>query len=227
MLESARSESANRRDWSSEAIELAHRAAVAAVGVEQQALEIRRHLDIHGRRGGGHHLAQIVGAGRDRTGKDVVDVGGDHQAIDRQAHAERDIAGIDVAEIAGRHREGDFAARRAERDRGGEVIDNLRHDTRPIDGIHTREPRLIAEGMVIEHALHDRLTVVECALDRQRVDVVVLGRRHHAPLHVGNAPLRKQHEEIGARAAAERLDRSATGVARGRNHDGGALPARL
>ena len=62
-----------------------------------------------------------------------------------------------------------WATRRAKRHRGGEVINNLRHDTRPIDGIHTREARPIAECMVIEHTLHHRLTVVECALDRQRM----------------------------------------------------------
>jgi hypothetical protein len=70
--------------------------------------------------------------------------------------------------------------------------------------------------MVVEHAFHDRLAVVECAFDRQRVDVIVLGRCHHASLHVGNRALRKQHEEIPRAAAAKRLDRSATGVARGR-----------
>ena len=42
-------------------------------------------------------------------GEDVVDVGGDQQAVDRQPHVQRDEAGIDVAEIAGRHRSGDLA----------------------------------------------------------------------------------------------------------------------
>ena len=80
--------------------------------------------------------------------------------------------------------------------------------------------------MVVEHALHDRLAIIERALDRERVDVVVAGRRHHAPLHVGNAALRKQHEKIGAGAAAECLDRGSAGIAGRRDHDGGALPAR-
>ena len=38
--------------------------------------------------------------------------------------------------------------------------------------------------------------------------------------------MREQHEKIGPLAAAERLDRCAAGVARGRHHDGGALAAR-
>ena len=64
-------------------------------------------------------------------------------------------------------------------------------------------------------------------VDRQRMDVVVLDRRHHAPLHVGDAPLREQHEDVGAGAAAERLDRGAAGIAGGGDHDGGAFAARL
>ena len=46
------------------------------------------------------------------------------------------------------------------------------------------------------------------------------------PLHVGDAALREQHEDVGALAPAERFDRGAAGVARGRDHDGGALAAR-
>ena len=106
------------RDCASERHQRAHRPAVAAIGLEQQPLEIRRHLDVHRGRGGRHHLAQLIAAGCDRAGENVVDVGGDHQAVDRQAHAQRDITGIDVAEIARRHGESDLAVRRTERDRG-------------------------------------------------------------------------------------------------------------
>ena len=35
----------------------------------------------------GDHVAQLVGAGRERARQDVVDVGGDHQPVDRQPHA--------------------------------------------------------------------------------------------------------------------------------------------
>ena len=37
--------------------------------------------------------------------------------------------------------------------------------------------------------------------------------------------MREQHDHVDLRAAAERLDRGAAGVARGRDHDGGALAA--
>ena len=78
---------------------------------------------------------------------------------------------------------------------------------------------------MIEHRLHQRLAVVEGAFDRERVHVCVRRRGHHAPLHVGDAAVREQHDHVDLRAAAERLDRGAAGVARGRHHDGGALAA--
>ena len=67
-------------------------------------------MSIDGERGR-HHVARLVVAGRERARQDVVDIGGDHQPVDRQAHARRDVAGIDVAEISGRHGEGDLAMR--------------------------------------------------------------------------------------------------------------------
>ena len=53
-----------------------------------------------------------------------------------------------------------------------------------------------------------------------------LRRRHHAPLHLGNAAVRKQHDEVDLTAIAERLDGGAAGIAGGRDHDGAALAAR-
>ena len=47
-------------------------------------------------------------------------------------------------------------------------------------------------------------------------------RRHLPALHVGDAPLRKKDEDVGARAAAERLDGRRAGVARRSAYDGRA-----
>ena len=137
-----------------------------------------------------------------------------------------DVAREDVAEIAGRHREGDLAVRRAERRRGGEVVDHLRDDAGPVDRVDAGQPHPVAEGVMVEQAFHQRLAIVERAFDRDRVDVVIRRGRHHPPLHVGDAALREQHEQVGPLAAAKRLDRGAAGVAGGRDHDGGALAAR-
>ena len=117
--------------------------------------------------------------------------------------------------------------RRAERHRGDEIVDDLRDDARPVDRVDGREPHAVAERVVVEQRLHERLAVVEGAVDRHRMDVVVGWRRHHPALHVGDAAVRIEHDEIDALGAAEGLDRGAAGIARGRDHDGGAVAALL
>ncbi len=79
---------------------------------------------------------------------------------------------------------------------------------------------------MIEHAFHDRLAVVEGAVDGERVHIVGGRRRHHPLLHVGDAALREQYDEVDLAAVAERFDRGAAGVAGGRDHDGAAFAAR-
>ena len=165
----------------------ADRRRVAAAGLEQQAFEIRRDLDVHRRRLRGAGPAQLVGAARQRAGENVVFVGGDDQPLDRQAHALGDIAGEDVAEIAGRNGEGHRAMRRAERDGAGEIIDDLGGDARPVDRIDAGRASVGRGRRMVEQALHHRLAIVERAFDGDDVDIVGGDRRSSA----GAAPRRR------------------------------------
>ncbi|MGY3107652.1 hypothetical protein ACVWW7_004279 [Bradyrhizobium sp. LM6.9] len=117
------------------------------------------------------------------------------------------------------------ARRCADGNGGGEIVDHLGDDARPIDGIDAGQRGRIAEAMVVEHPLHERLAIVEIAFDSERVDIGRACRGHHPPLHLGNAAVRKQHDEIDILEPRERVDRSTAGVAGGRDHDGGALAA--
>ncbi|GAA0003477.1 hypothetical protein BRDID11002_34780 [Bradyrhizobium diazoefficiens] len=83
----------------------------------------------------------------------------------------------------------------------------------------------IAEAMVVEHSLHEGLAVVERAFDGERMHVGRARRRHHPPLHLGDAAVREQYDEIDVLQPREGFDRSAAGVAGGCDHDGGALVA--
>jgi hypothetical protein len=81
------------------------------------------------------HALHLVSARAQRAGEDVIGVGADHQTVDRQAHALGHPAGENVAEIPRGHGERDGAARGAQRNGGGEVVDNLRRHAGPVDGI--------------------------------------------------------------------------------------------
>jgi hypothetical protein len=129
----------------------------------------------------------------ERAAQNVVVVGGDDQLVDRQAHALGGIAGEDVAEIAGRHGEGHRPVGGAERDGGGEIIDDLGHDAGPVDRVHARQLNTHRGSVVVEHVLHQALAVVEVAFDRERMDVGVV-----APWSSGAAaPARRGHAETG------------------------------
>ncbi len=87
-------------------------------------------------------------------------------------------------------RERDLAVRRAERQRGGDVIRHLRRDARPVDRVHRREVHLGAERRVGEHRLHQVLAVVEVAVDGDVGDVGGRDRRHLPALHLAGAAVR-------------------------------------
>ena len=63
------------------------------------------------------------------------------------------------------------------------------------------------------------LAVVKSALDRDRVDVRQLDRRHLPPLHLGNAVARVEDENVDRIAVAAGFDRRRAGIARGRTDD--------
>ncbi len=172
-----------------------------------------------------NHAAHLVASARQRPVQDVVDVGRDDEALDRQPHPLCGVARKNVAEIAGGHGEGDRPVRRAERDRGGEVVDDLRDDAAPVDGVDAGEARALAEGLVVEHGFDQRLAVVERALDGDRLDVLLTGGGHLPPLHRRDAAVGKEDRDVDPLAAAERFDRRSAGIAGGGADDGEALAA--
>ncbi len=207
--------------------EALHQAAdiigVAAMDLEEQAFEIARDLDIHRRAGRGRHALHVIAPGLEGAVEDVVDVGGDHQPVDGHAHALGDEAGEDVAEVPGRHAETDLAVGSAERDGRRHIIDGLGQDTGPVDGIHTGEAHRVAEAVIVEQRLHDRLAVVEVALHGDVVNIRRQHRRHLPALHVADLAMRMQDEDRRMAAVAEGLDGSAAGIA-GRGADDGGPP---
>ena len=187
--------------------------------LEQEALEVRGHLNVHRRRLSRLDRLRRIASGRQRAHENVVLVGRDDQTLDRQSHALGVIAGQHVAEIAGRNGEGYWPLGRAKRNGGDEIIDDLRQDPRPIDGIDARQAHFVAKSEIAEQFLDDALTIVERALNRERVDVGPIDRRHLPALHVRHPALRVEDEHFDLGLLGESLDRRGAGVARGRAND--------
>ncbi len=129
------------------------------------------------------------------------------------------VAREDVAEVAGGHGEAHLAVGRAKADGGGEVVDDLREDTRPVDRVHAGKPHAVTEVEVVEHVLETRLASIEIAVDRQRVHVGFGGRRHLAALHLAHPAVGEEDEDVDGGKPAERLDRGGPRVTARRTHD--------
>ena len=80
---------------------------------------------------------------------------------------------------------------------------------------------------MVEHRLHQRLAIVECAIDREHMHIGVGNAGHHPPLHVGDAAMGIEHNNVRLRAITERFHCCAACVTGRRHHDGGALAARF
>ncbi len=166
----------------------ANAGGIAAAGLEQQPLEIRGDLDVHRGRSRGMDLAHFVDAGLERARQDIVDVGGDAQRANRQAHAFCDIASENIAEIAGRNGEIHHARRRTERNRRCEVVDHLGHDARPVDRVDARQRDRIAKAAIAEQRLHDSLAIVKSA----RLRSPARGRWRWRPTSSSSAAARRK-----------------------------------
>ena len=197
------------------------RGGVGAELVVEPALEVARHLDVHRRVHGRDDGAAGVDAGVEEAGEDVVLVGRQDEAADGQAHALGVPAGQDVAEVAGRDGELDVGGVGfvLDAEGGPEVVDDLREDARPVDGVDGAEGVGVLEGEVVEEGLHDGLAVVERAFDGQVEDVGVEDGRHLLFLERADAAVGVHHEDVDALLPAHAADGRAAGVAARRRQD--------
>src|SRR5450830_634811 len=197
--------------------------AVAPVQVEQQAFEVRRDHDVHGRRQGRVQGVLDVLVAAHEAVQDVVAVGRDDQLADRQAHVARQVAGEDIAEVAGRHRERHRTGRAAQLQGRVEVVDDLGHDPRPVDRVHRDQARALEEALVGEAVLDHFLAVVEVAFDGDVVDVVAEQGGHLPALHLGHPLVRVEDEDVDVLAMLAAFDGGRTGVTGGGADDHHAL----
>ncbi|VVN71677.1 hypothetical protein PS685_05071 [Pseudomonas fluorescens] len=152
--------------------------AIATMKVEQQALEVRRHHDVHRRRQSRVQGVLGVLIAAHEAVQDVVAVGGNDQLVDRQAHVACQVARKDVAEVAGRHRERHGTVWPAQLQGGMEVVNDLGHDPRPVDRVYGDQACTLEETLVGEAGLDHFLAVIEVAFDGDVMNVVTEQRGH-------------------------------------------------
>ena len=209
---------------------VADRSIVFSGEVEQKAFQVAGDEDVHGRgHGGVERPVPVIGAGRQEVREDVVGVGRADELADRHAHELRVVGREDVAEVA----RGDDDVHRLTRLQvallehvgiGAAVVDDLRHETAPVDGVRGGEHESVfrefrADGLVGEDLLDAALGIVEVALDGADPDVGTLLGDHLEFLHGADTVSRIEDEDAGAGHVFEALQSRFAGVTGRRDQD--------
>ena len=206
-----------------------HPLRVPAQQVEDETLEVRRTGNIHRRAGGLQRLrgaAHPVLTGAEELVQHVVLVRRDDQSVDRQAHLLGDVARADVAEVTGRHGEADLLIIRLRQlQPGGDVVYDLGHQARPVDGVHRTDAVIPLEIRIRGHGLHHVLAVIEDPVQGDVEDIRVIQTEHLSLLERRHAPGRGQHEHADPLAATHRVLRRRARVTAGRAQDVQGLAA--
>ena len=141
-------------------------------------------MNIHAGRCRGRHRATAIVPRTQRAVENIIHIGRHNQLGNGQAHFGGDIACKHVPKIAGGHGIGNRPVGRAQADSRIKIIDDLRHQTRPVDRIDGGQREAAIKVAIIEQRLHNRLCVIKAAVNRDVVDIGRKHGRHLPPLHI-------------------------------------------
>ena len=157
-----------------------------------------------------------VCAGFEKFVQYVVFIGGNNQAVDRQAHLAGDMAGADIAKVAAWYAEADFfVIARSGVEITGKVVHDLGDNAAPVDGVDCADVVFGFEFGIVLYGFDDVLAVVKHAFNSDVVDVGILQAEHLRALECAHFAFRRQHEDIDAFFTAQGIFGGRAGVATG------------
>ncbi len=115
--------------------------------------------------------------------------------------------------------------RRAQLQGSVEVVHNLGHDARPVDGIDRYQARAFQETLVGKAGFDHFLAVVEVSFNGDVMDIFAEDGRHLTTLHLRHAVMRVHDENIDVFTGAATFNRRRAGITRGCAHNHDALTA--
>ena len=192
---------------------------VAADEVKDKALKVRGTGDIHRwrrRRQSFFSGTRTVVAGAEEFIEHVIFIGCHDEAVNRQAHLSRNVACADIAKVTGRNRKGhllfiglgDFQP-------AVDVVDDLRHQTCPVNGVHRTNAVLGLKLRIRRYGLDHVLAVIKDTVESNVENIRVIQTKHLGLLESSHAARRGQHENANALASTHGVLRRRTGITRG------------
>ena len=202
----------------------------------EQTLEVRGDQDVHRRRGRlVEGAAGVIGAGAQEVGQNVVLVGRADQPAHGQTHLLGVVARQNVPEVAGGHTEihglAPFdCALLGQTEVGVEVVDDLRHEAAPVDGVGAGQAdaalfQLGGDVGVGKDLLDAGLGIVKVALHGVDLHIFSLLGRHLQMLDLACAVVRVKYLNFNAVEVGVARQRGLAGVAGGCHQNAGRLGA--
>ena len=203
---------------------------VATRAQVQQALQIARYEDVHGRRSRQYEVAVlVVDTGLKKVKEHLVVIRRANQLVDRQTHALRKVSREDIAEVSGRHADIDFLALGnlfflQKLEICVDIVDNLRHQAADVNRVCAGELHLFCREFCLKRAVPENLLdrglrIVKVALDAHDRRVIALLRDHLKFLEAAHAALRIEDHNAGARDIRKAGHSCLAGVAAGRGQN--------
>ena len=196
----------------------------------EQALQIGRHQNIHaGRSGLEEFPLGSISTGGQEIGQDVVLIGSANQSAHRQAHLLCIVARQNITKIARRHTEVHLVTKAhlpclEQLGVGGKVVNDLRHQTAPVDGVCTGQAdvplcQLGSNGRVAKDLLHAGLGIIEVAAHSVDRHIFAFLGHHLQALDLTGAARGEEHRDLHTRDIMVAIQRSLAGIAAGRHQD--------
>src|SRR5699024_6013576 len=106
-----------------------------------------------------------------------------------------------------------------------EVINDLRHDARPIDRVYRHQTRALEERLISKTGFDHFLAIVKVSFNGDIVNIIAQRTGHLTTLYFRYPLMRVQNKDINILATAAAFNRSRTGITRGRTHNHHSLIA--
>ena len=200
----------------------------------QQTLQVAGNQDVHGRRTGViKSTVAVIFSGTDEISQDVIAVGCTDKLVERHTHLTGVESGQNIAEVAGGnaniHRfPGLHTLITQQVTVGGNVVDDLRQHTTPVNGVCRRQEvaalcQLLTQLFIGEQPLDTGLGIVKVSVHRANTHVVTLLGEHLQLLNGRNAILRIEHQDTGAIHILEAFQRTLSGITGSGNQNADGL----
>ena len=209
---------------------ICHTRSIMLCHTVKQALQITGNKNIHRRRNSFKELtASVINTGIYKISQHIIAVGCTQQSVNRQAHQLSIIACQNITEVTCRNNKinrftGSNLACLHSIYISAEVVNNLRHQTAPVNRIGRREGisllrQLITERSIAENFLHTALSIIKVTLNTENLNIFACLGNHLLLLDITHTLAGVENDNLRTRNISKTFQSSLASITGGSNQN--------